>query len=348
MVTIESIALLFLSAFVAFSLSAVSGGGAGLLLIPVIGFVAPVVQVPAILSIGTATSSVSRIVAFKTHIQWKIVGWFVPAAVPAVFLGAWLLRFVNPHYLELGLGLFLISNWIFLFRKKNTSAEDRPPHRSLLLVGFFAGFLSGLTGAVGLLFNRFYLRWGMTKEQIVATRAANEVVLHIIKIVLYTMFGLLNLKVAAFGFAIAIASIASSWFMTWGLSRISESLFRTAGYVSMVISGLVMTFQSVNVLVEQNNASVTFSPIALGVESKIQWQNAGIAFEFQFDEGLEFEQTVSMNDVPEEVQKIILAHQGNASNIVVEEVHGLNGHSFEAYYFSDNKLLKKCEFPATR
>jgi uncharacterized membrane protein YfcA len=149
------ILLIFACGFLAFSLSAICGGGAGLLLMPALGLYLPTAFVPAALSIGTLSSSVSRIAVFYRNISWTIVKWFVPSAIPAVFLGAWLLRFVNPLYLEILMGFFLISNLSLLFGKRGKNNTAHASHPLLLVIGFLAGFLSGLTGAVGLLFNRF-------------------------------------------------------------------------------------------------------------------------------------------------------------------------------------------------
>src|SRR6478609_5411199 len=139
--------LIFLCSFIAFSLSAVCGGGAGLLLMPALGLYLPISYVPPALSIGTLSSSVSRIFIFFTNIRWSIVRWFVPTAIPAVFLGAWLLHFVNPLYLEIVMGGFLISNLPMLFRRRDSDPSNvHASHKILLIIGFLAGFLSGLTG----------------------------------------------------------------------------------------------------------------------------------------------------------------------------------------------------------
>ena len=94
------------------------------------------------------------------------------------------------------MGLFLISNLTFLFKKPlEINRAEKPPKLILSFIGFAAGFLSGFTGAVGLLFNRFYLRYGLSKEEIIATRAANEIILRLVKIVLYFLFCLIKMKV---------------------------------------------------------------------------------------------------------------------------------------------------------
>ena len=100
-------------ALLAFGISSLTGGGAGLMFIPVLGHMLPTAQVPAVLSVGSTISSASRMAVFFQHVDWRIVRWFVPTAIPAVWLGAWLLSRVNPLYLEFVLGLFLWPNCRF-------------------------------------------------------------------------------------------------------------------------------------------------------------------------------------------------------------------------------------------
>lgn len=107
------------------------------------------------------------------------------------------------------------------------SSQSRENARCFLpLIGMAAGFVSGLTGAVGLLFNRFYLHYGMSKEQIIATRAANELLLHIIKPGLYISFGVLSKRTIIIGCIIAVAAIFSSFSTKWLIAKLSETLFR--------------------------------------------------------------------------------------------------------------------------
>lgn len=337
--------IIFVCSFLAFSISAICGGGAGLVLIPILGKLLPISQVPAALSIGTFTSSASRIVIFKKNIRWDIVRFFVPPALPAVWLGAWLLKFVNPIYLEIAMGLFLISNLPFLFKKsKDISEVEKPKNVVLMVIGFLAGFLSGLTGAVGLLFNKFYLRYGLTKEEIVATRAANEVILHLVKIVLYTLFGLISLKVVYIGVVVAVSAILSTWSMKWVLPILSETIFKKIGYFAMVFSGIVMLSQSSSDLLAANRGALTTDTMAKGLETKLKWQNAHYALEFTYDESFEFEQVIPISDLTIGQQNLVENRMENADRIVVEAVYGIGTKSFEAYYFNKNRLVDKFNF----
>jgi uncharacterized membrane protein YfcA len=338
--------LLFVCSFLAFSLSAVCGGGASFILIPMLNWVLPGAQIPAALSIGTASSSVSRIVLFFKKIRWNIVIWFVPPAIPAVWLGSWLLTSLNPFYLELILGIFLLSNLPLVFKSKKGNAAVTPMSKVyLLVIGMTAGFVSGLTGAVGLLFNRFYLRYGLSKEEIVATRAANELLLHVIKLALYASFGLLNQQVLLFGLLIALAAILSSLGVQKILPYISEQLFQRLGYSAMVISGIVMFSNASANLIEQNKASVSYKSADQGVDMKMQWQKSTFELEFEYDEGFELEYPIQLAEIPLKQQEEIREISKNTDKLVLEEVYGVNKHYYEAYVYDGGRLTKYSIYP---
>ncbi|NIG57553.1 sulfite exporter TauE/SafE family protein [Chitinophaga sp. Cy-1792] len=338
--------IIFICSIISFLLSAICGGGAGLILIPVLGIALSVSQVPAALSIGTFTSSATRLAAFKKHINWHIVRYFVPAAIPAVWLGAWLLKYLNPVYLEIMMGLFLLSNIPSLLQKaKNESFGHAPNNMALTAIGFAAGFLSGITGAVGVLFNRFYLRYGLTKEEIIATRAANEIILHLIKIILYAYLGLITARVVEVGVLVAIAAVIATWATKSVLPKLSEHLFRKIGYATMVLSGVVMLTSATNNLFASNKGYLNTKLITKGVEANLQWQRKNFSLEFTYDEGFEFEVVIPFAELNATQQKTVMdARPANTQNIIIEAVYTIGETSYEAYYFSNQQLIHKIDF----
>lgn len=345
---IASVALLSACSYAAFTLSALCGGGAGLILIPVLGGIVPVSQVPAALSIGTFSSSASRIFVFYRHIRWPIVARFVPPALPAVWFGAWLLKFINPVYLEMVMGLFLVLNLPLVFRKSSETYEVRKPSNLFLMfIGFLAGFLSGLTGAVGLLFNRFYLRYGLSNQEIVATRAANEIILHLIKIVLYALFGLATARAISAGLAVALSAVLSTVTVKYILPHLSEFLFKKVGYTAMVLSGVVMLGQSGMDFIRMNRGQLSANIAATGVAAKVQWQNSHYSLEYTYDDDdhtFTFEQVIPITDLSPARQEYVRSRKGMANRIVVEAVYGIDKKSYEAYYYLNGKLMKKIGF----
>ncbi|MDD5581005.1 MAG: sulfite exporter TauE/SafE family protein [Methylobacter sp.] len=340
---------LFVAAFIAFSLSAFCGGGAGLLLIPILGYSLPVSQVPAALTLGTATSSFSRIWIFFNAIRWDMAKLFLPTAMLGVILGAKMLSYLEPMYLELCMSLFLISNLPWLFRKQElkhtASASLTISPWQTRLVGFLAGFISGLTGAVGVLFNRFYFRYGLDNHEIIATRAANEALLHLIKLYLYASLGLFQLKTMGIGLIVALAAVLSSSFMKFALPRVSRGLFMRAGYSTMVVSGILMLNSAVVHIKLANAPDLRVTILAEELNARLTWNTLIYFAEFNYGEGLELEKVVSLLSLSPDRQHYVQSLQNGAEKVDIEKVYALTGISYEAYYFDgQNRLIKKIEF----
>jgi uncharacterized protein len=337
---ILKITALFLATIIAFWISAICGGGASLILVPLLNWLLPTSVVPFSLTVGTFASSASRIIVFKKNICWQIFFWFVPFSIPAVLLGAWIMKYVNPLYLELIVGFFLIANIPELFRKKKElNAEQKPyPKFILAIVGFFAGFISGVTGAIGLLFNRFYLRYGLTKEEIVATRAANEIFLHSIKLIIYIILGLYSTNAIWLGIAIAVASIVSSYSVKFILPYLSEFVFRRIGYGAMVVSGIFLLVGTTNSIIKQDKISFSTNQYD---ERTINWRNSNFVLEFAIDDGLEIERPINFDELPEKLKQEYNRLKSSYDKILLEKVFKVaSKRSYEFYCFKDNKLTK--------
>jgi len=343
---LAKIIVLLLATVIAFWLSAISGGGASLILIPILNWLLPITQVPFALTIGTFGSSASRVVIFKEHIHWKIFAWFVPFSIPAVLLGAWLIKYVNPLYLQIIVALFLVSNLPELFRSKQALTSEEKPYPKFILafVGFLAGFVSGITGAIGLLFNKFYLRYGLTKEQIVATRAANEIFLHGIKLAIYIALGLSSTNALLFGLAIALGSVISSVSVKHILPLISELLFRKIGYGAMAISGLILMGETGQKIVKQDHLALSTKIINESTETTVNWRNSNLVLEFNFDDGLEVERPLSPSDLPPELFEKFNELTKEFDHIMIEKVFRFRKPKAIEFYCFKNQKLTKFEF----
>ncbi|TGL44623.1 sulfite exporter TauE/SafE family protein [Leptospira perdikensis] len=337
---ILKIIFLFFATILAFWISAICGGGASLILIPILNLFLPSSFIPFSITIGTLTSSASRVVVFKKHIYWKVFIWFVPFSIPAVLLGGWLMKYINPLYLQVIVGLLLLANVPELFKSKREQKEEEKPYPNFILafVGFFAGFISGITGAIGLLFNRFYLRYGLTKEEIVATRAANEIFLHSIKLFIYLLFGLYSENALLLGIVIAIAAIVSSYSVKFILPYLSEYLFRKIGYGAMVISGLFLLISTSQNIIQKENVSVIKNQHN---ETTMNWRNSSFVLEFAIDEGFEIERQIQPNELPPEYKSKYDQLINQYDQVFLEIVYRIGSNvSYEFYCYKNNELTK--------
>ncbi|WP_447642338.1 MULTISPECIES: sulfite exporter TauE/SafE family protein [Chitinophagaceae] len=341
-----NISILFLAAVIAFWLSAVAGGGASLILIPILNLMLPPTMVPVSLTIGTFTSNASRIAVFRKNINWKIFAWFVPFSIPAVLLGAWIIKYANPTYLEFLISFFLIANLPQLFKKKNNPTTEVPIltrqlHSKLALIGFAAGFISGLTGAVGLLFNRFYLKFGLKKEEVIATRAANEVFLHLIKIITYLSMGLFSHTAIGLGIAIAVASLVSSITIKYILPYISEHVFRNIGYTAMVFSGIVLLVGSIKTIAKEKKLSFETEMVNGKPLKSINWTEQQFSIEFNPKNGVVIEKPVAASELPDHLQPKLQHYSKQFDKVSLEKVTRLGKEPiYEFSCYIGNKLTK--------
>lgn len=326
------VAFVFVAAFLAFLVSAVAGGGAGLVLVPLLRLILPVASIPGALSIGTAASSLSRIALLRTHIRWDVVRRFVPAALPAAAAGAWLLTLFQPVYVEFLLGCFLLANLPALFRRMPAPGSEPPlPLGRIPLLGAAAGLLSGFTGAVGVVFNRAYYRLGLSRDEIVATRATNEVLLHLLKIALYTAFGLLPRSAIVAGGLVAVAALLASFAARVLLPLMREGLFRRIGLLAMVASGVAMFSLSGGRIMAIHRAWVAWA--APGDEREVQLYWSGTrraAIEREDDGGLVVERAVAVSELPAPVRDALPAIAAPNEIVLIEEVRG-EGRYYEIY-----------------
>ncbi|WP_412850665.1 sulfite exporter TauE/SafE family protein [Chryseobacterium sp. PMSZPI] len=340
---ILKIVLLFAGTILAFWISAICGGGASLILIPILNVLLPTSLVPFSLTVGTLTSSASRIAVFKQHINWKIFLWFVPFSIPAVLLGAFLIKYVNPNYLQMMVAFFLIANLPQLFASKNKKEESEKPYPNsvLALIGFSAGFISGITGAVGLLFNRFYLKFGLKKEEIVATRAANEVFLHLIKLIIYISLGLYSNTALWLGIAIAVAAIVSSYTVKYILPHLSENLFKKIGYGAMVISGITLLTSTSGKIIQQDQIVVNNSSTKNKQVYTMSWRDTRVALEYKANKGLEIEKTMKPEDLTGSLKEKYNKLLEHYDDVQVEKVYAIGKRTIHEFYcYKDNVLTK--------
>lgn len=329
-----SLTVIFLFSLISFGLSNIVGGGASIILIPVLAKYLPIAEVPSALVVGTFSSSLSRSYAYFEKINWRLVSLFVPAALPAVALGAYLLAYVDPLIISWICGLFLISNIPLFFRKNSNELNltfSPVSKRSVIGIAVLAGLISGITGAVGLIFNGFYLKCGLSKEEIIATRAANEILLHLVKLIFYINLGLFSQASITIGILIAIAAMLSISIMRVVLPLLSANVFKKIGYGAMACSGVLLLVQTSTTILSEREPAVKLVSVDDGVEAKFRWAHKIGVLEVEYDGAMSLERVVSINEVPLTVSEKINELSKSFDNFMVEEVYAWNDHYYEVY-----------------
>ena len=237
------IILVLIGAFIIFILSTLSGGGASLLLMPLVALVVGVKAVAPVMTISIGMSSTSKVFFFWKDIDWNLFVWLFPSTIVGSIIGARLFAELSSDYLQILIGLLLVST-VMQFKKKDKPSKFRIKAWHFAPMGLGVAFLSGLIGGVGPLMNSAYLSYGISKESLLGTRAANAILLHLTKIISYAYLGYVDGEVLKYGILIGVVSMSAIYFGKLILGKMSDEVFRKIVISSMVVSGVLMLWQN--------------------------------------------------------------------------------------------------------
>jgi len=234
--------VLFVAAFLAWIVSTVAGGGGGMLMIPIIAWVANPKAVAPAISLGTLLSSPLRVWLFWRYVNWKIVRWYLPGAIAGAVLGGYIFANIPPAWVKVLAGVFLLST---LLQYRFGERERSFPMRLwvFLPLGFIVAAISGMIGEAGPVLNPFFLNYGADKETMIATKAVNSFFMQLTKIGSYVAFGAMAHEFWVYGVVIGVAASIASWVGKKLLHKMDSTMFRRVVLAVMVITGALMLWQ---------------------------------------------------------------------------------------------------------
>ena len=231
--------LIFTSLFTAF-ISGIFGMAGGMILMGLLALLLPVEAVFVTHGVLQLVANGWRAVLHRRHIQGRIFGWFTLATLAAALCISVIAFVPSKPVLFLLLGLMPVLLWL----PKGWFQADaaRPTHA--FGAGFLATLLTLTAGVSGPLIDTVFVRTGLDRHQIVATKAAIQCLNHISKIAVY---GLLLLKSGQGGvppiwlFALAIpASMLGTTAGGWVLDWMNDTNFKR--WTAWIVTGIGLVY----------------------------------------------------------------------------------------------------------
>lgn len=191
--------LIMLAALGASALTLFSGFGLGTLLMPVFALFFPLPLAIAATALVHLANNLFKAGLMAAHSDRDVLARFALPAIPAAFLGAWLLEGLGGlpplHVYTLAGGEHQVTgiklsiavvvacfSLLELSPRFDALAFER---RWLPLGGLLSGFFGGLSGHQGALRSAFLNRAGLTKEAFVATAALSAVLVDVSRLLAY-------------------------------------------------------------------------------------------------------------------------------------------------------------------
>lgn len=142
-VGVGTVLLIALIVFVGAFVQATVGLGLGMLGAPLIALLEPTLVPTMLLMLAVPVSS-AVLWSERRHINWRVVGWALPARIPGTLLGVWLATTFSDRMLGILVGVVvLVAVWLTLH-----TIEVRQTPVTLFSAGFAAG-TSGTAAAIG-------------------------------------------------------------------------------------------------------------------------------------------------------------------------------------------------------
>src|SRR5687768_9522774 len=180
---------------VASLIGGVAGYGTGalmpLVLVPIVG-AEPVVPIIAISALFTNTS---RATAFNEAIDWRRAAIIVAAAVPTTMLGAWGYTMLTGRGAMLVIGTMMALSVPLrrLSRRHGLTLGEG----GLAIASVLWGFVVGGTSGAGIILLSLLMAVGLQGAAVIATDAVISVIIGIVKIAVFGVFGAVTAKVIA-------------------------------------------------------------------------------------------------------------------------------------------------------
>ncbi len=215
-----SVAVLLVVNFITSAFTATVGLGGGVAILAVLANLLPVAAIIPIHAVVQLSNNSSRTILNRSHVLWKLVGWFTLGALAGGVVAASVVVTLPRPVLQLALGVFVLYS---VFGPKPTKLSFG--RTGTVIGGALTTFATFFVGATGPLVAAILPYRDMSKHEVVATHGACMVLQHLLKIVFFGLLGFAFLPWAGFLVAMLVTGFFGSYLGRFMLGRIPEQKF---------------------------------------------------------------------------------------------------------------------------
>lgn len=252
--------ILIIAALVTSSISAVIGMGGGIILLGIMAiFIPDGYMVIALHGIIQMISNGTRAFVFRQHLKKDLISEYLLGALAGLSLSVFVLYgLMHYHdvssadqikfdYLKPIIGIYIL--W-YLYLK---GAKKEQKNKLFIVVGLISGLSSIFIGAVGPLIAPFFLRKDLSKENVIANKAACQIITHIGKIPIFMYFFHVNyIKEYSLIIPLIVAVYIGTNIGKNLLGSISEKTFKILFKVSLSIIAIRLILVEVLFILSQS------------------------------------------------------------------------------------------------
>ena len=223
-------------------LGTVGGFGSSVFFVPIANFYLDFNAVLGLTAVFHVASNLSKIAQFKKGLDRKLIIYLGVPAVIFVIIGGFLAKIVVSHYLEIILGVFLVSLSLLFLIKKDLIIKAGKWQAGL--GGALSGFLAGLLGTGGAVRGLTMAAFNLEKSAFIATSAVIDFGVDFSRSIVYFFNGFITREVLVYLPFLLVIAWVGTWLGKQLLSRIPQERFKQFSLLLILGIGILTIFRS--------------------------------------------------------------------------------------------------------
>lgn len=226
-----------LLALLAEIIGTVGGFGSSVFFVPIGNFYFDFHSVLGLTAVFHLSSNLSKIVLFRKGLDKNLLLFIGLPSALFVILGGILSNYLQSYWLEILLGIFLVTMSLVFLIKKDLIIS--PNKKNATLGGVFSGFSAGLLGTGGAIRGLTMAAFNLEKSVFIATSAAIDMMIDLTRTVVYYQNGFIHkhdMVYVPFLFAIGLVG---SYLGKQLLAYIPQVKFRLISLILILLIGLI-------------------------------------------------------------------------------------------------------------
>jgi hypothetical protein len=214
----------------------VGGFGSSVFFVPVAGLFFDLHTVLALTALLHVFSNISKLWLFRGNINRRLLLLFGIPSVALVWVGAQLTAHISSETatLLLGISIILLSTLLLIMPK----LKLKPVAGTAIVTGGTAGFFAGLVGTGGAIRGLGLAAFGLGKEAFIATSAAIDMGVDLLRAVVYLQFDYLPDSGLIWVPVLLVVAWVGSWMGKKLVMRLEETFWRKLLLVLLLLVGI--------------------------------------------------------------------------------------------------------------
>lgn len=219
-----------------------TGFGVGTIMMPIMALFFDVKVAIFLAAIVHFFNNVSRLILYRSEINWKIIQRFGIVSIIGAFIGSYSQIYLDSAWLKVVVGLFLIVFSLLSLIPNHIKMEL--PNRVDIVGGFLSGLIGGLIGNQGAIRSLYLLKYQLEKKELIVSSALIAVVIDSTRIPVYayTNFRYLQENIVLLSL-IVISAILGTVIGSRLLPKVSYELFKKIILTGVLVLGVLMTLR---------------------------------------------------------------------------------------------------------